>query len=90
MAPQVRTKGDAPLSAPASPAEQAMRALRKKVEETSEHVGANFALEARRIHDGEAPERSIWGQANLKDAKALAEDGIPVVPLPFGPPRKTN
>lgn len=79
-----------PLSAPASTAEQAFRELREKVEANSEDVGANFASEARKIHNGEAPERAIYGEAKLQDAKSLIEDGVPVMPLPFMPSRKTN
>ena len=90
MAPRVRTSEDKLLSAPASPAEQAFRELRAKVEANSEHVGSNFAKEARAMHEGTAPERSIYGEAKLKDAKALIDDGIPVMPLPFGPNRKSN
>ena len=90
MAPRVRTSEDKPLSAPASPAEQALRELRAKVEANSEHVGSNFAKEARAMHEGKTPERSIYGEAKLKDAKALIDDGIPVMPLPFGPNRKSN
>ena len=86
MAPQVspsRTKATGPLSAPASPAEQAMMEVRKQVEAESENVGENFATEARAMHDGESPARSIYGEAKIDDAKALIEDGIPVVPLPW-------
>ncbi|SFR57992.1 DUF1178 family protein [Litoreibacter janthinus] len=93
MAPRVRTSeatSETPLSAPASPAEQALRELRTQIEANSENVGTNFAAEARAMHDGTAPERSIYGEAKIQDAKALIEDGIPVVPLPFGPNRKTN
>lgn len=92
MAPQVqsaRKKSAGPLSAPASPAEQAMAELRKQVEENSENVGNNFAKEARAIHEGEAPERSIYGEAKLEEAKALFEEGIPVAPLPWGR-KRTN
>lgn len=96
MAPRVRTartafspKSKGPLSAPASPAEQALAELRKKVEASSENVGENFADEARKIHDGDAPDRSIYGQAKPNEAKALIEDGIPVTPLPWGN-RRTN
>lgn len=78
------------LSAPASPAEQALTELRKKVEENSDYVGSKFTEEARRIHNGDTAERSIYGEATAKDAKELIEDGIPVVPLPFMPGRKTN
>lgn len=92
MAPRLAKQGDAdrPLSAPATAAEQAVREMRAHLEKHSEDVGDNFATEARAIHNGEAPERSIYGQAKPKEAKALLEDGVPVVPLPFTTPRKSN
>ena len=42
------------------------------------------------MHDGVVPERPIYGEANLNDAKKLVDDGIPVVPLPFVPKKKAN
>jgi hypothetical protein len=78
------------LSQPANAAEQAVAELRKKVEENSDYVGMSFAQEARAMHDGDAPERSIYGEAKMEEAKQLIEDGIPVLPLPFMPNRKTN
>lgn len=65
-----------------SPMEQAMRALREHLHRHSDYVGKEFATEARKIHDGDADERSIWGEATSEDAKALLEDGIAVAPLP--------
>ena len=88
MTPRV-SKGEQPLSAPASPAEQAVKELRKKIEDSADNVGTNFAAEARAIHDGDAPERPIYGEAKIEDAKSLIDDGIPVVPLPWGN-KKTN
>jgi hypothetical protein len=102
MAPNVRPARDAvpsvtetpaperPLSTPANPMEAAIAALRAQVEANSEYVGMNFATEARAIHDGDAPERAIFGEARYDEAKALLDDGIPVAPLPFMPQRKTN
>lgn len=86
MAPAVRPA----LTEPATEREKALAELRAKVEANSEYVGTDFATEARRIHDGDAPGRSIYGEARLDEAKALIEDGIPVAPLPFMPPRRTN
>ncbi|WP_424929620.1 DUF1178 family protein [Amaricoccus tamworthensis] len=91
MAPQVKTKksgegaaAETPsLSEPASPAQQALRELRKKIESVSDNVGKEFAAEARRIHNGEAPARSIIGEAKPSEAKALVDDGIPVAPIPW-------
>jgi hypothetical protein len=98
MAPAVKparssatqSDGKRPLSEPASDVEQALAAMRRHVEENSEYVGLNFVTEARRIHDGDAPERAIYGEAKPDEAKRLIEDGVPVAPLPFLPARKVN
>jgi hypothetical protein len=91
MAPQVRpARAAAPSLAAESKREKAMAELRRKVEENSEYVGLSFAAEARAIHDGDAPERSIYGEARIDEARRLLEDGVPVAPLPFMPARKTN
>ena len=47
----------------------------------SDDVGDRFAREARAIHDGDRPERAIHGRATM--ARSLADDGIPVMPLPL-------
>ncbi|MCC5972035.1 MAG: DUF1178 family protein [Pararhodobacter sp.] len=65
-------------------------AYRRHVEENSDYVGLNFASEARAIHYGEAPERPIYGEARIDDAKALSREGIPVAPLPFVPKTQTD
>ncbi len=106
MAPAVRParKAGEPaapaLSAPGTPAAanpaaealaaEALAALRRRIEESSDYVGMNFASEARAIHEGEAPDRAIHGEARLDEAKRLIEDGVPVVPLPFLPRRNAN
>jgi hypothetical protein len=79
-----------PLSAPRTPAEEALAALRRQVEANSDYVGLNFAAEARAMHEGTIPERSIYGEARAEEAKRLIEEGIPVAPLPFLPTRKAN
>ena len=61
------------------------RALRHHVESTFEDVGPRFSQEARAIHDGLAETRGIYGQATPDEARALAEDGIEVLPLPNVP-----
>jgi len=78
------------LTRPASPVEQQLAELRRKIEQNSDYVGMNFAKEARAMHDGTAPERAIYGEARPDEARKLLEDGIPVAPLPFIPGRKTN
>lgn len=83
-------EGDRPLSEPASPAERAIRDLRRRIEEKSDYVGLRFAQEARDMHAGLSPERPIHGEARADEAIRLIKDGIPVAPLPFLPGRKTN
>lgn len=92
MAPAVRAAREeaGPLRGAETPMEQAIAALKKQVEENSEYVGMNFVAEARRIHQGEAPERSIHGEARPEEAKKLIEEGVPVAPLPFLPARKVQ
>jgi hypothetical protein len=92
MAPSVQParKAAAALRDPASDQEAAIAALRAKVEANSEYVGMNFVAEARAMHDGDAPERSIYGEARADEAIKLLQDGVPVAPLPFLPTRKAN
>lgn len=94
MAPEVRHSRKAeqarPLSTPLDDRERAIAELRRRIEEGSEYVGLNFSAEARAIHAGEAPERSIWGEARIDEARSLIEDGIPVAPLPFRPRSRSN
>ena len=66
-----------------------IKQLKKEVEKNCEYVGDNFEKEARAIHFGDSPERSIYGKTTIKEAKSLYEDGIPVTPLPWVD-RKTN
>ncbi|KFG66811.1 DUF1178 family protein [Microvirga sp. BSC39] len=63
----------------------ALRALREHVMRNSENVGKDFVEEARKMHYGETEERSIYGEADLAEAKALLEEGIDVLPLPVVP-----
>lgn len=96
MAPAVAAKGNrrdvaAPAREPAALASggtaEPMAALLKAqraMEAQSDYVGGRFAAEARAIRDsGEA--RAIHGEATVTEARALIEDGIGVLPLPFRP-----
>jgi hypothetical protein len=68
--------------------------VRAHIRDKFDYVGDSFADEARAIHEGEAPDRPIWGEATPDEAKAMAEEGLPVAPLPAplapAPPRKLN
>lgn len=78
------------LNAPTSEREAAIAELRRRIEAHSEYVGVGFAAETRRIHSGEADARPIYGEAKPEEARALIEEGLPIVPLPFLPSRKSN
>jgi hypothetical protein len=58
--------------------------MARHIQANSEDVGEKFPEEARRIHYEEAPKRSIRGLASRDEAASLAEEGIEVMPLPFG------
>ncbi|MCU0830063.1 MAG: DUF1178 family protein [Rhizobiaceae bacterium] len=62
-----------------------LREMVKSVRDNADHVGTEFAEEARKIHFGEAPERAIYGEASRDEVEALLEDGVPVAPLPVLP-----
>ncbi len=64
--------------------------MARAIIQDSEDVGDRFVTEARAVHAGTAPNRTIHGQCTLADAKELLEDGIDVLPLPEGVLRKTN
>ena len=85
-----KIKSETSLAAPKGDKEKALAKLKAEVEKNSDYVGMNFVSEARAMHDGEQPARSIYGEARPEEAKALIEDGIRVAPLPFMPKRQTN
>ena len=57
-----------------------MTAARHLVASTDD-VGGNFALEARKIHYGETPARGIRGQTTQAEALSLLDEGIAVLPF---------
>ncbi len=78
------------LSEESDPVRERLREMRARIEAESDYVGEKFAEEARAMYLGEVPERSIYGEARPEQARALIEDGVPVLPLPFSPRRKVN
>jgi hypothetical protein len=62
-----------------------VKAFRDHVTKTADYVGRGFADEARKMHYGEVEHRSIYGEANLAEAKDLIDEGIDVHPLPVVP-----
>lgn len=61
---------------------EAVRNLRRQIEENADYVGDRFAEEARKIHYNEVEPRGIYGEASLEEAKSLLEEGVEVHPLP--------
>lgn len=61
---------------------EAFRELHSRLTENTVDVGAQFSDEARRMHQGETPQRAIRGQASLAEAKDLWDEGIAVLPIP--------
>ena len=68
----------------------AAREVRRHVLTEFDDVGPRFAAEARAIHEGQAEERGIYGQATPAEVKALKEDGVAVAPLPSDPPDESK
>jgi len=106
MAPNIPAKGNrrdappppAPAGAEMPPPEVMKAAIRALAEaqakalEKSEWVGRAFADRARAMHAGEADHAPIHGEATPSEAKALAEEGVAIAPLPFPvvPPEALN
>ena len=100
MAQAATAQGKSPVAAGSSPApvallddehrklREAIQKLHQNVIENTVDVGEKFSEEARKIHDGDAPERQIRGQASLQQAKELWDEGIAVVPIPSLPDDK--
>jgi hypothetical protein len=85
MAPRVPRKGSGdPLAR--------LAAAQAEMLKDSRWVGDRFAETARAIHAGEAEPEQVHGNATLAQAKSLAEDGVPVAPLPLPvvPPSQVN
>jgi hypothetical protein len=62
-----------------------LRRLRDTLHAEGHDVGPRFAVEARRIHEGEAPARQIYGEASIEEARGLIDEGIMVLPVPTFP-----
>ena len=93
MAPAVVTsKGKA--ETPPGPSREMMMEManqvRRHVEDNFDNVGDAFAREARAIPEGRSEERGIYGEATLREARELLEDGVPVAPLPLAPPDRRD
>jgi hypothetical protein len=96
MAPAVKTSEAASMapepdsSATHTMMMEAMGKVRAYVEDNFDYVGDAFADEARAIHEGRSEERGIYGEATPAEVKRLADDGVPVAPLPGAAKRTLN
>ena len=70
------------------------RKVQAHIRSNYDYVGENFAKEARAIHEGEKPERLIYGETTAAEREKLSEEGVPCAPLPAPfaptPPKKAN
>lgn len=87
MAPSVRTarKAEAarePTASGAPDLETLARKVQAHIRSNYDYVGDNFAKEATAIHDGEKPERLIYGETTPEERETLSEAGVPCAPLP--------
>ena len=84
MAPSVPKKGDNALAR--------LAAMQAELLKESRWVGDKFTDTARAMHSGDIAPAQVHGSATLAQAKSLAEDGIPVAPLPLPgtPPNEVN
>lgn len=73
------------VAGPSADTAQALQAtwmqMMRRVVANTEDVGDKFAEVARQMHYGERDERAIRGQTSAREAVALLEEGITVVPL---------
>ena len=76
------TLSTGPKEPTAPPPVEVLRAMKRHVLANTEDVGGRFAEEVRKIHDGEAEQRSIRGETTPAEARGLMDDGIPFGVLP--------
>jgi len=70
------------LSAADAERRAAIVELRRRILEHSADLGAKFAEEALKIHQGLVPDRPIHGQASVEEARVLIEEGVNIMPIP--------
>ena len=86
MAPRITSSNDEKkktLISTEGSLEKEIKALKKKIKTTATDVGENFPTEARAMHYGEKEEKPIIGKTSVDEARDLAEEGIPFIPLPW-------
>ena len=83
---------NAPMPPELAKAIEKLAEAQKKALKDSKWVGKQFAEQSRAMHYGEADHAPIHGEASVKEAKELADEGVPISPLPFpvAPPDELN
>jgi hypothetical protein len=79
---QLRDTQSKALSLMSKEAKKIADAVKAEISKNCENVGEKFADEARAMHYGEKESRGIYGQASLREASELAEEGVGIAPLP--------
>lgn len=89
MAPRLPAK---PRSGDARAVIAALTAAQTELLRHSTWVGDRFADKARAMHLGEEQPKPVHGTASAAEARSLADEGIPVAPLPLPviPPDQVN
>lgn len=97
MASNIAAKGNRAgrgLSVPALPDDLAAKlaAMQGELLKDSAWVGSDFPDRVRAMHLGEEPQAIVHGESTIAEAKALIDEGIAVMPLPFPvvPPNARN
>ena len=69
-----------------------LAAIQAEALKDSRWVGDEFAETARAMHSGEIEREQVHGNATLEQARTLADEGVPVMPLPLPvtPPNQLN
>lgn len=92
MAPAVPAKSNQTAAASSVANDDPMARLlmmQRAFEASSDYVGDRFAEEARTIHrNGET--RNVHGEASSDEVKALRDEGVPLLPLPFRPRARSD
>jgi hypothetical protein len=87
MAPNVASKKESASEPEITPQKMMvmLRNMRKQVEQNAEHVGPQFAEEARKIHYGDAEMRDIYGESTPEESQELEDEGIEFARIPWVP-----
>ena len=90
MTPNITKKSNTDKSKTKKAMINNIKKYKKIIEKNFDYVGENFTEEAKKTKYGESDERPIYGEATIEQTRDLIEEEIDVVPLPWGPTKKTN